>query len=325
MRSLMLVSASADQSVRDAVARGNRPSTEFLRLEEAHGVELLDWSQLTPAPRGRSIRTSLTHVQAALRRVRDYDVVLSDGEHIGIPLALALARLHIDVPHVVIGHHLDTPAKSRLFRTLRPGKRIDRILVHSRNQLPLLHRTLDVPASKLRLVPYGVDTAFWSTRDADEDPNLVVSAGREHRDYGTLLGALPATARLVVADGSSFSPNASRSDPTQWPVDVVRRAFDPVALRDLYDRAAVVVVPVMETSFPAGITTLLEALSMGKAVIVSGTSGLACVVPNDVAVFVPPGDRDALAGAVRDLLSDSDGRRELGQRARVHARRAAWA
>jgi glycosyltransferase involved in cell wall biosynthesis len=317
----MLVSASADASVRDAVERGIRPCPEYLRLEAMHGIDLLDWSRLTPRPRGRSVPTSLRHVRSAVRRLREYDVVLSDGEHVGIPLALAMTRLRIDVRHVMIGHHLDTPAKGRVFRRLGPGRSIDRILIHSRNQLPILHRSLDVPASKLRVVPYGIDTSFWAPTGAVEEPDLVVSAGREHRDYGTLLDALPSGVRLVVADGSSFSPNADRRNPTQWPSDVVRRAFDPVALRDLYDRAAVVVVPVVETTFPAGVTSLLEALSMGKAVILSGTSGLASVVPNDVAVVVPPGDKDALAAALRDLLSDPSKRHALGTRAQQFARR----
>jgi glycosyltransferase involved in cell wall biosynthesis len=321
MRSLMLVSAFADASLRDAVDRGTRPRPEFLELEETHGVDLLDWSRLTPRPRRRSIGTSLTHVRAALGRVRDYDVVLSDGEHVGIPLALALAQLRIDVRHVVIGHHLDTEAKRRVFRTLRPGRGIDAILVHSRNQLPLLHRTLSVPASSLHVVPYGVDTSFWAPVGAPEEDDLVVSVGREHRDYETLLAALPSTSRLIIADGSPFSPNANRRDPEQWPAHVVRRAFDPVALRDLYDRAAVVVVPVIETTFPAGITTLVEAMSMGKAVIVTGTSGLAGVVSHDAAVVVPPGDHIALTRALRELLADPQRRRALGERAREFANR----
>jgi len=321
MRALMLVSASADASLRDAVARGDRPCPEYLRLEETHGVELLDWSRLPSRPRSRSVGTSLTHVRAALRRVRDFDVVLSDGEHVGIPLALALAQRHDDLRHVVIGHHLDTPAKRRVFRTLRPARGIDRILVHSRNQLPLLHRALGIPAECLHVVPYGVDTDFWSPQGTPEEQDLVVSVGREHRDYETLLAALPESARLTIADGSAFSPNANRKSPTQWPADVVRRAFEPLALRELYDRAAVVVVPVIETSFPAGITTLVEAMSMGKPVIATGTSGLACVVPDDAAIVVPPGDHETMARELAALLSSPDKRHALGIAARTFAER----
>jgi glycosyltransferase involved in cell wall biosynthesis len=154
-----------------------------------------------------------------------------------------------------------------------------------------------------------------------EEPDLVVSVGREHRDYETLLAALPDGARLTIADGSRFSPNANRNDPAQWPAHVQRQAFEPAALRDLYASAAVVVVPVIETTFPAGITTLVEALSMGKAVIATGTSGLACVVPDDVAIVVPPGDPAGLGRALRELLSDQERRRVLGGRARAFAER----
>jgi glycosyltransferase involved in cell wall biosynthesis len=96
----------------------------------------------------------------------------------------------------------------------------------------------------------------------------------------------------------------------------VHRSFEPLELRDLYDRAAVVVVPVLETTFPAGITTLVEAMSMGKAVIATATSGLGCVVPHDAAVIVPSGDRAALANALQGLLADSERRQTLGERAR---------
>lgn len=317
MRSLMLVSADAGAACRDDVAHDRRPCPEFLHLEDTHGVELLDWSRLGSSSGRRSVRRSLAHARAALRRVPDVDAVLSDGEHVGIPLAVAMRKLGIDTPHVVIGHHLDTPNKVRAFRMLRPERRIDRILVHSANQVALLTRALAIPSSLLAVVPYGVDTGFWAPQDVEQEPGLVVAAGREHRDYRTLLEALPPDAHLVVADGSPFSPGASRRSPDQWPDDVVRRAFDPIALRDLYARAAVVVVPVVETSFPAGITTLLEALSMGKAVVWSQTRGLAGAVPDDAAVTVPPGDTRALRATLADLLHDPGRRRVLGEQARA--------
>ena len=58
---------------------------------------------------------------------------------------------------------------------------------------------------------------------------------------------------------------------------------------------------------------------MGKPVIATGTSGLACVVPDDVAVIVPPGDHVALAHALQELLSDPKRRQALGERARAFA------
>jgi glycosyltransferase involved in cell wall biosynthesis len=85
----------------------------------------------------------------------------------------------------------------------------------------------------------------------------------------------------------------------------------------MYARATVVVVPVVESPFPFGITTLLEAMSMGKAVIVSGTEGLRGLVNDgETGLVVAPGDPAALRTAVVDLLADPEKRRRLGQAAR---------
>ena len=113
----------------------------------------------------------------------------------------------------MLGHHLTTGAKRRVFRLLRPQARITRILVHSRRQLALAEAELGVPKDKLRFLPNFADTCFWSPQPVEEEA-LVVSVGREHRDYATLAAAcahLPA--RVFVAAGSLFSPGARHAQP----------------------------------------------------------------------------------------------------------------
>src|ERR1700730_2621327 len=116
MRSVMLVSAAVDAQLRGDVDLLQRPRPEYLVLERDHGLELIDWTMLGAGSGHRSIRRSLRHVMAALRPARKVDVILSDGEHVGIPLALCLQALRIDTPHVTIGHNLLNPAKIRLLR-----------------------------------------------------------------------------------------------------------------------------------------------------------------------------------------------------------------
>src|SRR5689334_15776896 len=100
-RRLMLVSARADPQLRDEVRQGLRPCPEYLRLEERHGVELLDWSRLGLWATTRTTRLSLAHAAAALPKLADVDVVFSDGEHLGIPLALAMRALRLSTPHLM--------------------------------------------------------------------------------------------------------------------------------------------------------------------------------------------------------------------------------
>src|SRR6266487_305763 len=177
----MLVSDRAEARRREG-DDGLRPCPEYLRLAERHGVELLDWSRLGEWARSRSPRTSLAHVAAALGRLAELDAVFSDGEHVGVPLALAMRARGARTPHLMLGHHMTTTIKRRLFRALRPDTRISRVLLHSRRQVELVAGDLGVHRDRLRFLPYFADTTFWAPLAGDEEA-LVVAAGREHRDY----------------------------------------------------------------------------------------------------------------------------------------------
>ena len=313
----MLVSATADARLRREVAERARPRPEYLLLEADHGVELLDWSRLPGPSRGRSGWRSAVHVAAALRTMQDHEVVFSDGEHVGIPLALALRAFGIRTPHLVIGHHLTTRPKASLMRSLRAHQGMSRILVHSSHQRELAHRELGIPASKLEYVPYYTDTEFWCPTGAAEE-TLVVAAGREHRDYAILAEACAGVqARVFVAAGSIHSPAASSRNPLEWPSNFEHGFADYRKLRDLYARASVVVVPLVETDFQAGVTTVLEAMAMGKAVVVTATRGQSGVVRDGLTgISVSPGDAAELGDAVRYLLESPAERRRLGWAAR---------
>lgn len=325
---LMLVSACADEELRREVAAGMLPRPEYLVLETDHQVQLLDWSQLPRRARraGRSVGTSMVHVKAALSRAHQATAILSDGEHLGIPLGAALRATRRAVPHVVIGHHLDTPRKRLLLSTLGAGRHLDRVLVHSPRQREVAVRELGIDAGRVFVLPYAVDTDFWEAGAGDR-PCLptIASAGIEHRDYRTLVDAARGLdARLQVSMGSTHSPRSQARLPEHWPEHAEVGFAQPAELRRRYLEATVVAVPVTETDFPAGITTLLEAMSMGKAVVVSATRGMGGLIEDgETGLLVPPGDVSALHRALRRLLGDRTLRRRLGVQARSFALREA--
>jgi glycosyltransferase involved in cell wall biosynthesis len=244
-------------------------------------------------------------------------VVFSDGEHVGIPLAIAMRALGITTPHLVIGHHLTTRAKARAFRRLGADRAMTRILVHSVLQAELGHRELGIARSKLVYQPYYADAEYWAPTGVAEE-QLVVAAGREHRDYTTLAEACGMLdARVFVAAGSVHSPSATSREPMAWPSNFKRGFADYRLLRELYSRAGVVVVPLVETDFQAGVTSVLEAMSMGKAVVVTATKGQSQMVRDGVTgICVPPGDAAQLRDAIRFLLDSPADRRRLGSAAR---------
>jgi glycosyltransferase involved in cell wall biosynthesis len=314
----MLVSADIGERIPSEVRTGSRPCPEYLRLQDRHGVRLLDWSVLGGGTHRRSVALSIRHAGAALAELPRTDVVLSDGEHVGIPLALAMRARKSVTPHLVIGHHLGNPRKAPIFRWAKPQRRMDRVLVHSPNQIELLQHQLGFSRQQIHLIPYGVDTDYWSPGPRVEDTDLVFSTGRDHRDHQTLIDAVGGTARLFVTDSSAHSPAATRRGPQTWPEWVEHRTLSYPELREHYQRATVVVVPLLPAAYPFGITALLEAMAMAKPVVVSDTDGLRGIVEHGrTGLVVPPGDSIAMRRAVRELLEDADARESLGQAARA--------
>ena len=90
-----------------------------------------------------------------------------------------------------------------------------------------------------------------------------------------------------------------------------------VDLRQLYADARFVVMPLHDVEFQAGVTTILEAMAMGKAVVCSRTRGQTdVIIDGATGVYVPPGDAAALRAAIRGLLDDPDRADEIGARGR---------
>ena len=118
---------------------------------------------------------------------------------------------------------------------------------------------------------------------------------------------------VVIAAASPWSKREDTSAGLDVPPNVTVRAYDQFDLRQLYADAALVVVPLQETDFQAGITTILEAMSMGRAIVCTRTTGQTdTIVDGETGRYVPPGDAAALRAAIEDLLADPAEAARLG-------------
>jgi glycosyltransferase involved in cell wall biosynthesis len=327
------------------------PRKDYDVVAQALGADMLDRSAVQSGSAfARALaRVSIPLAQAwvAFRRRRKYDVLLTDGEHVGIPLALLLKVARARQVHVTIGHRITASKKRPFFRWLRVHTHITRIALHARRQFDLARTELGIPVDHLALVPYQVDTEFWRPQPGVEEERLVASAGLEFRDYPTLVNAVDGlNAQVVIGAASHWSKRRNTASDTQHPSNVQVDRFDYAALRQLYARAAVVVVPLDDIDFQAGVTTILEAMAMAKPVVVTHSEGQTDVIVDrrtitrganpraraagllgDVAsqagvdleptgFYVLPGDPDALRRAIVYLLERPDERMRLGQAGR---------
>src|SRR6266567_4320324 len=180
-RVLLVISADDASS-----APGSGPRKDYRVLAETLGAETIDRSSVRQSSLGRRLVRwiGMPTLQAWLAfRERDrYDAILTDGEHIGLPLALLLKVAPSKVAHVTIGHRLTATKKRPFFTWLRADSHMTTIAVHSRRQYELAINELGIPAERLALIPYQVDANFWQQLPEVTEERLVCSAGLEFRD-----------------------------------------------------------------------------------------------------------------------------------------------
>jgi glycosyltransferase involved in cell wall biosynthesis len=332
MKTLLVVPSVVKFGKEEEVADDRHPTMDYtalaatLRATPGDQADLLDYADVDRETdrkvgwvrkyAGRDAALALM----AFQRRHQYDVIFTNSESVSVPLALLLKTARSRPRHVTIGHHLSTEKKHPFFRWLNVQREIDTIFVYASRQLEFARDYLGIPAAQLRLIPFHADHRFY--RPLAQVPareNQICAAGLEWRDYPTLIDAVSDMTELSVrlAAASPWSKHGNETEARVLPPHVQARRYDYRELRELYAESAFVVVPLYDNDFQAGITTILEAMAMGKAVIVTSTQGQNdVIVDGQNGLYVPPGSVEGWRNAIERLRNDPALRARLGQRAR---------
>jgi glycosyltransferase involved in cell wall biosynthesis len=222
----------------------------------------------------------------------------------------------------------------RVMRTLS-ARRAARILTVSQAARADLARWMGLPASRVQVVPLGVDLTRFSAAARVGPPPLhgapyVLWVGRSypHKNVDILLDAF---ARLRTMGRAECLVLIG---PPGWNEAVlaqrIRSEFDPGAVVRLpavwnelpswYAHASVFVFPSTHESFGLPI---LEAMACGTPVVAADIPALR-EVGDDAALNVLPRDAQALAVAIRELLTDTHLREKKRQLGLLRASRFDW-
>jgi len=291
-----------------------RPARDFDRLSELlDGVVIgnVGHSPLYPLSRRFEKATALDIGQAVhvARTFPDADAYVSFSERVGIPLALLLRHRKNRPAHIMIAHRLNSRAKRLIDGIGRWRCGVDRVITLCTAQRQYAERI--VPGASV-FIRQGIDERYFHPSEVEEE-DYVLSVGSESRDYETLVCAiLEAGLKLKILSSSPWC-RKRRDMPKALPdrVELLDR-MDYGALRDLYQRARVVVVPLCDVDYAAGLNGVLEGFCVNKPIIVSNSRGIADYVSHlRNACVVPVSDVDAMAAALGTVYSDALLREEL--------------
>ncbi len=249
------------------------------------------------------------------RRLSQYNIVLSASEKTAIPLSMLLSLNRQSVPHVVISHHLSSNNKGYLFQLWKLYKSFNHVICVSKAQADFAIEKLGFPAANVHFIYDKVDHLFFRPME-DEPEDYILAVGQEQRDYKTLQKALAGTGiKLIVVASSHWSTY-------RLPVigdknTQIVKNIPYTLLRSLYARARLVVIPLNCVDYAAGANSILEAMAMGKPVIVSRTAGIhEYIVDGETGVFVKPCDPIMLREKILSLWDDFPTQQQLGKNAR---------
>jgi glycosyltransferase involved in cell wall biosynthesis len=264
-------------------------------------------------------------ILASAREVNRADVVFSTVDTVGIPLML-LARARVVRPPFVYAA-IGLPERLEQIRSDRVRRLYARslagasaIVAYSQHEADVLEQWLRQHGAEVSVefVPFGVDVD--SFRPPVEPPDLdVVSVGADpHRDVELLLRVARALqeARFLVVTTPERAAllgdlPANVSVETDLPFDEMRRRLE---------RARVVALPVRENSYSGATTVLLQAMALGKPVVVTKTAAIATGYGLEDGAnvrLVRPGDAEGFKAALADVLGDGGRATALGARARA--------
>lgn len=182
--------------------------------------------------------------------------------------------------------------------------------------------------SPFEIVPNGIDLPPVADPGGRNGDVVFIGRNEPRKGLPVLLRAWPrvrertgARLRLVGADPLSVRWLARRQGFSLDGVDLLGGLHEQ-ELTDELTAASLLVAPSLGgESFGMVLT---RAFSCGTPVVASNIEGYSQVAGPETGILVSPGDADALAGAVIELLGDEERRKALGAAARVASEAYSW-
>lgn len=298
-------------------AEGYRVDERFYRRSASRGLKA----------RGRLPFKALEHVPDMLRFRRDAAADVVHYQWLTIP-SLDVRLLPSLRPRVMTAHYILPPRPSR--RQVRSARRVfgamDAVVAHSEHSATRLRDEVGLDPARVRVIPHG---AFdYLTRLPEEKPlpqelegaegPVILSFGllRPYKGvenlldaFGPVAAANPAAELWIVGNPRmDVEPLRRLAAKAGGRVRTVTRFVDEAEIPAIFRRADLVVLPYLDAEHSG---VLYTGLAFGKPLVLSAVGGFPEVADTGAAKLVPPGDTDALAETLEELVADEAARAEL--------------
>jgi glycosyltransferase involved in cell wall biosynthesis len=292
---------------------GYRVKELFYRRSAARGLNA----------RGRLPFKAAEHVADMLRFRRVADADLLHYQWLTAP-PLDVHLLPPLRPRVMTAHYILPPQPSRW--QVKSARRVfggmDAVVAHSEHSAARLRDEVGLDPAKVRVIPHGAfDYLTKLPEEKPLPPELEGAEGPVILCFGLLrpykgIENLLATFRqvkgaelwIVGNPRMDVTPLRHLADEAGGRVRFVTRFVDDAEIPAIFRRADLVVLPYLDAEHSG---VLYTGLAFGKPLVLSAVGGFPEVAEAGAARLVPPGDTQALASVLEELVDDEAARAEL--------------
>jgi glycosyltransferase involved in cell wall biosynthesis len=260
----------------------------------------------------------------ALRKTRQtpYDLVIAWEGKNGFPYAFLRSLIGQKSPPLIILAFNIRGVISHFLGLVRFGLRsVSRVVVLTPGEVERYQRLLYLPPEAISYIPHGwYDDMKWY--DPEQRPKsdalaragkFIFASGRSFRDYATLARAVEGVDVNVRVSGREFNLAGidlpTNMEATGW--------LSERELQDYLYHSQFYIVPLQPIDFAGGDSSLLHAMSYGKAVVATRAPSTETYIQHgETGLLVEPHDVKGLRQAILQLWQNPDEARRMGQAAR---------
>jgi glycosyltransferase involved in cell wall biosynthesis len=200
---------------------------------------------------------------------------------------------------------------------------VSRVVVFTPSEVEKYRRMLSLPPEAISYCPHGwYDPMRWyvpgETKEAAAlagNGRFVFTSGRSYRDYETLARAVEGTEACVKVSSRPFNIGGVKlpgnMESLGW--------LDYRVAQDYMYESSFYVVPLQGIDFAGGDSSLLQAMSFGKAVVATRAPSTETYLEHGkTGLLVEPGDIEGMRQAILHLWRNPDEAIRMGKEARQH-------
>jgi glycosyltransferase involved in cell wall biosynthesis len=255
-------------------------------------------------------------------RKTPYDLVVAWGGQNGFFYALLRSLVGQKHPPLIILSFNLQGVLSHFIGLARFGMRsVSRVVVFTPPEVEKYRRTLSLAPEAISYCPHGwFDPMRWyvpgETKEAAalaQNGRFIFTSGRSYRDYETLARAVEGTEACVKVSSRPFNV-----DGFKLPGNMESMGWlDYRVAQDYMYESSFYVVPLQTIDFAGGDSSLLQAMSFGKAVVATRAPSTETYLEHgQTGLLVEPGDVEGMRRAILHLWRNPDEAIRMGKEAR---------